>query len=231
MPNARRHPLAAIVFDLDGTLIDSAPDLQAALNRVFADTGRRSLSVEEVTGMIGDGVEKLVERALDATGGVSRDREIQELSSWVSRFLDSYGGHGADLTRAYPGVPETLKQLYERGVRLAVCTNKPQAATVEVLEKLDLFSFFGAVVGGDALNGIRKPDPRHLLATLEGLGAAPESAVMVGDLGNDVAVARAAGLPVILCRHGYARVPVEELGPDAVIDRFTDLPEALDRLA
>ena len=231
MPNARPQPLAAIVFDLDGTLIDSAPDLQAALNRVFANTGRRSLSVEEVTGMIGDGVEKLVARALDATGGASGGDELKELSAWVSQFLDSYGGHGADLTRVYPGVPETLKRLRDEGWLLGVCTNKPQAASIEVLEKLGLYGFFGAVLGGDALDGVRKPDPRHLLATLEALKAAPEAAVMVGDLGNDVRAARAAGLPVILCRHGYARVPLEELGADAVIDHFTDLPAALARLA
>ncbi|MBL6927814.1 MAG: phosphoglycolate phosphatase [Rhodospirillales bacterium] len=219
--------IKAIVFDLDGTLVDSAPDLQAAINRVLGWAGRDTLSIEAVKGMVGDGVQKLVERALDATGGIPDEQEVEKLSFWVSRFLDEYKGHDAELTKPYPGVPETLAKLREAGFAMAVCTNKPQAATMEILEAFDLSRFFNAALGGDVLEGIRKPDPKHLIATLDALRATPAEAVMIGDHLNDLACARAAGSPAVLCTYGYSRVPVTELGADAVIDAFDKLPDAL----
>lgn len=221
----------AIVFDLDGTLIDSAPDLQAAINRMLATLGRQPLSVDAVTGMIGDGVPKLIERALMATGGIPDGGTADALAGWVARFGDDYEGCGFPLTHPFAGVIGVLAELHAAGLLLAICTNKPQAATVEILKRLDLARFFNAVLGGDALNGVRKPDPRHLLAAIEALGVAPGEVVMVGDHLNDLACARGAGTPAILCAYGYSRVPVGELGADAVIERIDELPAALASIA
>ena len=216
------------VFDLDGTLIDSAPDLRVAVNKLLAEEGRRPLGLDEVIGMIGDGVAKLVERAFAATGDSGTAKADASLTA---RFLDFYEGHSADLTRPYPGVPETLARLRDQQWALGICTNKPENASNEVLRALDLARYFGVVLGGDSIAGVRKPDPRLLLAVIERLGASPAEAVMVGDNANDVHAARAAGIPVILRAGGYIRVPATELGADAVIETFAELPGTLARVA
>ncbi len=231
MRNKTGSKFKAVVFDLDGTLVDSAPDLQAAINRMLALTGRQKLSVDAVTGMIGDGVPKLVERALEASGGIPDGDAVEMLAGSLSKFIDEYDGRNAELTKPYPGVAETLAKLRKAGFAMAVCTNKPQAATMEILEAFDLARYFNAALGGDALEGIRKPDPKHLIATLDALGTAPAEAVMVGDHLNDLACARAAGSPAVLCSYGYSRVPVTELGADVVIDEFNKLPDALASLS
>ncbi len=222
------NSIEAVVFDLDGTLIDSAPDLRAAVNSMLAEKGRRGLDLGAVTAMVGDGVHKLVERALAATG--KETPTGAEIARATRRFLKFYEGHGAVLTRAYAGAVETLECLRGEGYALGICTNKPHGATCEILGALDLEGYFSAVLGGDTLDGVRKPDPRHLLAVLDRLGATPENAVMVGDTENDVAAARGAGVPMIAVAFGYAKVPVAELGADAVIGHFDELPEAIRRL-
>jgi phosphoglycolate phosphatase len=218
----------ALVFDLDGTLVDSAPDLLVAVNRLLAEERRRRLALAEVTRMIGDGAQKLVERAFAATGA---DAPAETLARLTRRFLAHYEGHATEFTRPYAGVPETLARLAAAGFGLAICTNKPEAPTREVLRGLALDHFFAAVFGGDSLPGVRKPDPRLLLATVRALGAEPGQAVMVGDNANDVQAARAAGLAVILRAGGYTSVPATELGADAVIRAFSELPAALSALA
>lgn len=218
----------SIVFDLDGTLIDSAPDLRRAVNRLLASEGRAPVDLDAVTGMIGDGAQKLVERAFAATGGGLDRYDLAELTA---RFLAFYEGHATKLTLPYPGVVETLQRLRSAGLTLGICTNKPEAPTREILRGLDLDGYFAAVFGGDSLDGVRKPDPRLLLAVLDALGYEPGEAVMVGDNANDVAVARAAGVPIILRAGGYTRTPAADLGADDVIVSFADLPEALARLA
>lgn len=222
------NSIEAVVFDLDGTLIDSAPDLRTAVNRLLAEKGRRALDLAAVTAMVGDGVHKLVERALAATG--KETPTAGEIAGSTRRFLEFYEGHGAVLTRAYAGAAEALKRLSDEGYALGICTNKPHGATCEVLGALDLEGYFSAVLGGDSLDGVRKPDPRHLLAAVERLGATRETAVMVGDTENDVAAARGAGVPVIAVAFGYAKVPAEDLGADAVIGHFDELPAAIRRL-
>ncbi len=222
------NSIEAVVFDLDGTLIDSAPDLRTAVNRLLAEKGRRALDLGAVTAMVGDGVHKLVERALAATGDGTPT--AGEIARATRRFINFYEGHGAVLTRAYAGAVEALKCLRDEGYALGICTNKPHGATCEILAALDLEGYFSAVLGGDSLDGVRKPDPRHLLAAIDRLGATPENAVMVGDNENDVAAARGAGVPVIAVAFGYAKVPVAELGADAVIGHFDELPEAIRRL-
>jgi phosphoglycolate phosphatase len=133
------------------------------------------------------------------------------------------------LTRLYPGVEETLRTLRDEGARLAICTNKPQAATVALLQQLGIAGYFDAILCGDVVP-FRKPDPRHLLLALEQLRAAPNESAMIGDNENDYAAARGAGLPVILMRYGYLRVPPETLTPQMWLDRFSDLPQALGSL-
>jgi phosphoglycolate phosphatase len=214
----------ALIFDLDGTLVDSMPDLRGALNQSIGEMGRRELTPNEVRHMIGDGTCALVERALAATGTVT-DFDVAH-----ERFLRFYEAAPAKLSRLYPGVQETLESLRASGARLAICTNKPQAATLAVLEGFGMARYFDAVLGGDAAP-FRKPDPRHLLAAIERLGATANDAVMIGDNENDYAAARAAHVPVILMRYGYLRVPPETLAPDVWLDRFSDIPHQLARFA
>jgi phosphoglycolate phosphatase len=220
--------ITTVIFDLDGTLVDSAPDIQVAVNKLLAQHGRKPLSLDVVTTMIGDGAPKLVERAFDATG----DRPSPEgLPALTRRFLSFYEGHTTDLTRPYPGVPEALERLRSAGLRLGICTNKPEGPTRELLRDLGLAPFFGAVFGGDTMEGVKKPDPRLIQAVLDALDADRLKAVMVGDNANDVGAARAAGIPVILRAAGYTPVPAEQLGADRVIHDFRELDDAIDHLA
>ncbi len=213
-----------LVFDLDGTLIDSVPDLHTCINRLLDSEGRRLLEIPEVTRMVGDGVPALVRRAYEATGGMPDDFEDR-----VERYLALYGAALADKTVPFPGVAETLERLQKAGHRMAVCTNKPYGPTMEILEALGLAPFFSAVAGGDSLP-VRKPDPGHLLGTLEMLDSGPDRAVMIGDSLNDIQVAVKAGVRSIAVSYGYRRQPVEELGADIIIDSFSDIPEALAEL-
>lgn len=219
--------IKAVLFDLDGTLIDSAEDLCAALNRMLAEEGLRPLALAEVVPMIGDGAAKLVERALAAAGGGSSAGALPELTR---RFLAHYEPHAAERTRVIPGAAEALAALAAEGFALAICTNKPEQATRSILAALDLERHFAAVVGGDSVPGRPKPDPAMVLAAVDRLGVGRHEAVMVGDAPNDVLAARAAGLPVLLRRGGYTSVPAEELGADAVFADFSELPAAIEAL-
>lgn len=219
--------ISALIFDLDGTLIDSAPDLQAASNRMLKPLGRREVSVHEVQMMIGDGVPKLVERCFEATGDLPPENEFQQ---HVAAFIKDYEPRSAELTKAYDGAHDVLQSLKKRGIKLSICTNKPYGATMAILGKLGLDAYFDIVIGGDSLPGIKKPDPRHLQAALEQMGANPEESAMVGDNANDVNASHAAKLPVVLLSHGYTKIPVTELGGEAVIDHFSDLESTLSSL-
>jgi phosphoglycolate phosphatase len=213
-----------LVFDLDGTLVDSAPDLRAALNEMLRERGMKPLSLPQVRHMIGDGVPALVARALAASGA-----EPAQPAGALARFVELYEADAVRLTCPYPGVPGTLAALRRRGYRTAICTNKPQHATFTVLEGLGLLSLFDGIAGGDRFP-VRKPDPGHLLGLIGELGARPERAAMIGDNENDAAAAHAAGIPLVLMRYGYARIDPETLGADALLDHFAELPRALERL-
>ena len=218
----RRWP-QAILFDLDGTLIDSAGDIRAAVNELLARHGLGPLSLDDVKGMIGQGVKVTVDRAFRACGR-TLDGEGLERENLVMH--DIYADHLTDFTQPMPAAAETLEQLHEEGVRLGVATNKPQRAAETVLDHFGLTRHLGAVVGGDA--GVaKKPAPDILNAALERLGAEPWNAVMVGDSISDVTSARSAGMSVVVIRGGYTPVPVEELGADRVLESLDELPEAL----
>lgn len=223
--SSARHRADAPVLlcDLDGTLVDSLPDLAAAVGELLEREGRPGLAPAAVAAMVGDGVPKLIERALAATGGVPG---AEELAALVARYMPIYEARMTELTRPYPGAVETLRALKEAGWRLAVCTNKPEAPSRAIVGRLGFDGLFEAVSGGDSLP-VRKPDPGHLLGLLEALGAAPGAAVMLGDSRNDVRAAQAAGLPAIAIAHGYGGTPAHELGADRVIERFEELPAAL----
>ncbi|HYF53499.1 MAG TPA: phosphoglycolate phosphatase [Salinarimonas sp.] len=211
----------AVLLDLDGTLVDSARDLMEALNRVLAGQGLRRVDLDETRSMIGDGARVLLERALARTG--SDPARAGEL---LPVLLDHYGRQATTHTRPYPGVPETLAALRARGLKLAVVTNKPEAATHAVLGDLALAPLLDAVVGGDTLPR-RKPDPAPVREALRRLGVAPGRAAMVGDNHHDVRAGQAAGLPVIAVTYGYAHGRPEDFGAERLIARFDDLPAAL----
>jgi phosphoglycolate phosphatase len=217
-----RHRFRAILFDLDGTLVDTAPDLAGALNYVLTLEGRPSIDLRSVRALVGDGARALIERGMAATGAPATPPQLEQR---FDDFIRYYGMHIADASRAFPDVPEAVATL-GRDASLAVCTNKPEMLSNRLLAALALAPSFQAVVGGDSL-AVRKPHPGHILGTLARLGVTAADAVMVGDSRNDVVSARAAGLPVVVVSFGYTTVPPHELGADRVIDRFTELPAAL----
>lgn len=221
-----------VIFDLDGTLIDSAPDLAEALNRVLADQGLPSVELAAVRHMIGDGAVKLIERGFTAAGRAFDGNLPQELRQG---FMDHYEDCMTDKTLPFPGAVEALEYLAGEGIRMAVCTNKPVAMSEVILDRLGLSKFFDALFGGDSV-GVTKPDPTPLYAAIEGAGGNaspgnPNGAVMVGDSHTDVATARAAGAPVVVVSFGYTRIAPRELGADVVIDHYDELIPALAGLA
>ena len=219
-----KFPLA-VIFDLDGTLIDSAPEVCEALNGVLFEEGRRKLSLEEVVSMIGDGAPKLIERAYEATGmSVSSNKKERAIES----FLANYELNSPRFTTLFPGTVDMLDNLRQKGIKLAICSNKPSAPANKVLEDLKLKSYFEVVIGGDSLNGIRKPDPRHLLEAVRPLGVELTSALMVGDSGNDILAAKRAGIKSMAVSFGYAHGSVIDLGADKIISCFDELIPALD---
>ena len=215
--------LDAVVFDLDGTLVDTAPDLHAHLNEMLAELGRPGFGLDEVRPMIGDGARMLLRRGLDASGGMPVGVDLESL---FDEFLRRYTARPLRFGAAFDGVAEALEALGAAGIKLGVCTNKPQAPTDRLLALLDLQRHFPAVIGGDVL-AVRKPDPGHLLAVLDRLGAEPARALMVGDSANDVQVAEAVGVPCVLVSFGYTQTPARELGAACVIDHMSELAAAL----
>jgi phosphoglycolate phosphatase len=210
-----------LLLDLDGTLVDTLPDLAAALNRLMQSRGLAPFSRPEVALMIGDGVSVLVGRAFAARGREQDDQALPE-------FSRDYGVHLADGSQPFPGIPDFLREFSEAGWRLAVCTNKPEAAARALLASLDLLRYIAAVGGGDSFP-VRKPDPAHLLATLRAAGGDPAHAVMAGDHANDVAAARGAGVPCIFAAWGYGPPAMAE-GAAAVADDFDGLVRVARRL-
>jgi phosphoglycolate phosphatase len=210
-----------LLFDLDGTLVDSLPDLTNALNEVLHERGYAPLLPKEVKPMIGDGMPMLLARGFAARGANADEAQAAQL-----RFVEVYEATATRLTRPYPGVPETLAALREHGYATAVCTNKLQHATAEVLRGMGLDGLFDGFAGGDRF-AVKKPDPGHLLGMVDLLDGDPKRAAMIGDSENDALSARAAPMPLILMRYGYARIDPAQLGANRVLDRFDELPEAL----
>lgn len=209
----------AIVFDLDGTLVDSAPEIRSALNAAVSAIGLEPFPLSEVQGFVGGGAAVALRRALAARG---RDLDDQAFKNVLAAFYEVYAEVSKKGNGLYPGVIETLTALREHGIPLGVCTNKAAPITAIALEALRIRAFFSTVVG--ARDDIpRKPAPDMLLKALTDLGAAPAAGLVVGDSKSDVGSARAAGCPVIAVSYGYPHGPVAALGADLVIDRMPDL--------
>jgi phosphoglycolate phosphatase len=211
----------AVVFDLDGTLIDSAADIGAALNGALARRKLPPFPLARIKEMIGGGVPKLVERALLAHG-VSRIG----LMPLAIDFLRLYREDLTSRTTLFAGGLSLLERLKSEGRKLAICTNKQQDLTIEALAQLGMAHFFSAVIG-ERIGRARKPDPEPLRNVLSALGVAPERAIMVGDSAADVGCARAAGVACVAVAHGYSKIPARELGADIVIEKLADLPAAM----
>lgn len=216
----------AIVFDLDGTLIDSAPDIHAASNRLLAEDGLSPLTFDQVKSFIGKGVPHLVTRVLEASG---QDATGPKHAEFVHRFEAVYET-AVTLTVTYPGVVEALEALAGQGFAMGVCTNKPLGPTRAVLDHLNLTRFFGAVLGGDSLP-LRKPDPAPLHATFAALGDGADPAIYVGDSEVDAETAHRAGLPFLIYTEGYRKTPVADLPHTAAFTHFAELPALVARLA
>jgi len=219
-------PFDIVLFDLDGTLVDSARDLAPAVNHALGVLGRGPVTEGATRGMIGGGTDMMLTRALEATGGQVEEAEYRKLSQ---ALLDYYWANIATNTVPYPGCLGALDVLAARGCKLAVVTNKAEKPARQLLDALDMTGRFAAIYGGDTLGRERaKPKPDMLHAAIADCGGG--RAVMIGDSTYDVRAGKAAGLPVVTCRYGYHDVPVDELGGDAMIDHFDELVGVLESL-
>jgi phosphoglycolate phosphatase len=215
-----------IVFDLDGTLIDTAPDLVDTLNVIFAREGLPPVPYETARNLIGGGARMMIKRGVEAEG---RELPAAKHEQMFADFIAHYCDHIADRSRPFPGLIDALDALAAGGFRFAVCTNKLERLSVLLLRALGLAERFAAICGQDTF-GVQKPDPEVLRRTVAAAGGTVRRAVMVGDSNNDILVARAAGIPVIAVDFGYTEIPVSRLGPDRIISDFSELPAAVAEL-
>lgn len=216
----------AILFDLDGTLVDTAPDLLATMNTLLTREGRSPVDPVALRQMVGRGARNLITNAFQATGAAV---EPEHLETLYRAFLEDYASHIAAQSQPFPGVIETLTVLKAEGMRLAVLTNKPHKPAVMLLEALGMMDFFAAVTGQGKLPWL-KPDPRLFADIVSELGGADGGVVMVGDSITDVETARNGKAPAVLMTYGYTTEPAETLGADAVLDDFREVPAAVRRL-
>jgi phosphoglycolate phosphatase len=214
------------VFDLDGTLVDTAPDLIGTLNLQLAREGLEPIAFAQGRNLIGGGVERLIERALSLRGVPAMATEVSRI---YGEYLDHYAAHIADRSRAFPGLESALDDLAAAGWRFAVCTNKLEWLSIRLLDALGLRSRFAFICGQDTF-GVQKPDPDILRRTISAAGGRLSAAVMVGDSETDIATAKAAGIPIVAVDFGYSETPIEQLGADHLISHFDDLPAAINHL-
>jgi phosphoglycolate phosphatase len=216
---------ATVIFDLDGTLVDSAPDLTAALNHVLALEDLPPVSIATAKDMVGHGARKLMERGLVFHG---RSPDPALIETRFADFMRFYGDNICVGSALFPGVREALEALQAGGALLGICTNKPEQLSRALIEAVGLTDFFRANLGADTLD-VRKPHPRHLLETIARVGGEPLSSVMVGDSMTDIETAKAARVPVVAVSFGYTSVPPADFGADALIDHYDELHGALAR--
>jgi phosphoglycolate phosphatase len=215
-----------VIFDLDGTLAETAPDLMAATNHILGLHGRPPISPEQVRSFIGHGARALIARGFEATGAPVPEGRLEAL---YEGFVTHYSANIAAGSTLFPGARELLERCRKEGIVLGVCTNKLEGLSVQLLDALDASHYFGAIVGPDTI-GIAKPDPAPYRETLRRLGGTHLRSVMVGDSETDIKTARAAGVPVIGVTFGYTPRPVAEFGPDRLISHFDDLWPAISEL-
>jgi len=213
----------AVIFDLDGTLVDTAPDLWRATNHVLTTSGRNAVTLDQVRGFVGHGVHKLIARSFAATGNSLADGEIKPL---YEKFVAYYGANIAIGSVPFPGCLALLDRLKAQGVGLGICTNKLEGLSVKLIEALGMSGYFGVIVGPDTI-GIPKPEPAPYREALRRMGAETARSVLVGDSEIDVLTARAAGIPVIGVTFGYTAVPIETFKPDALVNHFCEAYEPI----
>ena len=219
-------PASLIVFDLDGTLVDTNRDLIPALNHAIAGEGIAPVGVDDVGHVVGEGARRMIERAFELRGATVPANRLDLLHR---TFLKHYEAHIADLSQPYPGLLDAMDRLAADGWRFAVCTNKVEHLSRRLLDLLALAPRFDAIAGADTF-GVRKPHPDHIVRTIEAAGGDPSRTVMVGDSVNDIAAAKAVPVPVVAVDFGYTDRPVRDLGPDAVISHYRELPDTAARL-
>ncbi len=216
-----------IAFDLDGTLVETAPDICGTLNSLLETEGVAPLPYDQARLLVGRGARVLVQRGFEVAGAEVSEARLDDL---VERFVDLYRPRIAELSRPFPGCVDALAALKEAGAILSVCTNKRTELSVLLLETLGISAWFGAIIGADP-GTPRKPDPRHLITAIERAGGDPARAIMIGDGEPDAGAAKAAGVPLVIVDFGYTTIPAAELGGDILISHFSELPEACHRLA
>jgi phosphoglycolate phosphatase len=226
MTSTSPTPSPTIVFDLDGTLVDTAPDLISALNFILDREGLPAVPLASARNMIGAGARKLIERGLELEG---RAASVEDITRLTADFIDYYAAHIAEASRPFDGLESALDDLTARGCRLAVCTNKLEWLSKRLLDALGLSPRFAAICGADTF-GVSKPDPAILRQTIARAGGNLAASIMVGDAGPDIGVARRAGVPVIGVTFGYTDVPMADLKPDRLIGHMSELPGAVDAL-
>jgi phosphoglycolate phosphatase len=210
---------SALVLDLDGTLVDTAPDLAQATNHVLAQHGRRAVTLDEIRSLVGLGARRLIRRGFALTGHELADDRVEPL---FEQFVDYYAEHISEHSRPFPGVIALLERCREAGIKLAVCTNKQESLSLRLLADLGLSDYFSAIIGADTV-GVAKPDPAPYREAVRRTGSTVSASLMVGDSGTDVLLARAVGVPVIAVSFGYCDRPVAEFEPDHLVDHFDDI--------
>jgi phosphoglycolate phosphatase len=220
------NSVRTVVFDLDGTLVDTAPDLISALNFVLGREGLPPVPLKSARKLIGAGVRRLLERGLEVDG---RHASVEDIDRLTGDFIDYYAAHIADASRPFDGLESALDDLEAQGYGFAVCTNKLEWLSKRLLDRLGLSARFAAICGADTF-GVAKPDPAILQQTVARAGGQLSSTIMVGDAGPDIGVARRAGIPVIGVEFGYTDVPIADLKPDRLIGHMSELPAAVEGL-
>jgi phosphoglycolate phosphatase len=220
------HRHNAVIFDLDGTLIDSAPDVAEALNKTLESVQRSTLSLKMIRKFIGHGARNMIQDALKATGDINIETSLDDM---IERYLNFYKSDPTSRTQVYPGVFEVLDELTAAHLRLGICTNKPSVMADIVLNQLKLAPYFCGMTAGDDVEH-PKPDGRHISQTLKRMEASSEGAVMVGDSQSDLAAARDAGIGAVAVSYGYFADSIDAQYIDITIDKMADLPSALQQL-
>ncbi|MDX9689837.1 MAG: HAD-IIIA family hydrolase [Proteobacteria bacterium] len=216
--------LEAIIFDLEGTILNSRVDLRQGLNLMLADEGRQPLSEEQVKGCMAEGIMETCQHALEQSGGLPSG----DIYPYVKKYIGHIRTMPPDPEQVYPHVRDTLTSLHDRGIKLAICTNKSEEATTNQLKTLGLASYFDFIAGGDTFT-VHKPNPGHVKGVLDALGVRNEGTVFVGDSMNDVLASKNAGVKCIIITHGELNIPVA-MSVDSVITEFTELEASIKKL-
>ncbi len=217
--------IKALIFDLDGTLVDTAPDLMASTNHVLGLLGRRAITMQEVRSFVGHGAKALIERGCNATGAPVEPADLERL---YQAFIVYYSENIAVNSQIFPGVVQLLERCHEAGIKCGVCTNKLESLSVRLIDEIGLARHFGCIIGPDTV-GIAKPNPAPYFEAVRRLGVAPEHSIMFGDSETDILTAKAAGVPVIAVPFGYTPQPVETYNPDYLVQHYDEIWPLLEK--